>query len=149
MDLDAVCHALADTITAGVSREIRGYPYPKGNEELPCVIVQTADDYLDPYGSISGGDGGMSVANFVLVLMAPCRTTYEDGLRILNEMQSAGVGLPNSVIDAIEADRTLGGTVDDTLLGVSSGHSGIQPDTEGRPQAVLCRWPLTVWKQRS
>jgi len=143
LDLAAIREGLIGTIKAGVTRDLRGYPYPKGNEELPCFVVHTADEYVDWYGSIAGGDSALCVVNFVLEFMAPARTTFEDGLRVLDEMLSAGVDI------AIQADRSLQGTVDDALLGVSSGYSGINPDESGRPQAVLCRVPLTVWKQRS
>jgi hypothetical protein len=148
LDLIAIRVALAEQVQAGTSREINGYPYPKGNEELPCIVVHPADEYVDWYGSLGANDGALCVVNLVLELMAPCRVTYEDGLRVLDEMMSAGVGLPNSVIDAIEADRTLAGTVDDALLGVSSGHTGTRLE-DGRPTAVVCRMPLTVWQQRS
>ena len=143
LDLAAIREALVATIKDGVTREINCYPYPKGNELPPCIVVHTADEYVDWYGSIAGGDSALCVVNFVLEFMAPARTTFEDGLRVLDEMLSAGVDL------AIQADRTLQGTVDEALLGVSSGYSGINPDESGRPQAVLCRVPLTVWKQRS
>lgn len=143
LNLRAIREGLAATIRDGATRDIRCYPYPVSNAELPCVVVHTGDEYVDWYGSISGADGALCQVNLVLEFMAPARTTFEDGLRVLDEMLSAGVDY------AIQADRTLGGTVDDTLLGVSSGQSGIQPDVDGRPQAVLCRVPLTVWKQRS
>lgn len=143
LNLGAIREGLVATITAGATREIRGYPYPKGNEELPCFVVHPADEYVDWYGSMAAADGALCIVNFVLEFMAPARTTFEDGLRVLDEMLSAGVDY------AIQADRTLQGTADDALLGVSSGQSGIQPDADGRPQAVLCRVPLTVWKQRS
>lgn len=143
LNLAAIREGLVDTIKAGATRDLRGYPYPVGNEELPCFVVHPADEYVDWYGSLSAADGALCQVNFVLEFMAPARTTFEDGLRVLDEMLSAGVDY------AIQADRTLGGTVDDALLGVSSGQSGIQPDADGRPQAVLCRVPLTVWKQRS
>lgn len=142
LNLTAIRQGLANTITQGVPREMHGYPYPKGgNEELPCVIVHTADEYVDWYGSIAAADDGLCVLSFVLEFMASSRTTIEDGLRVLDEVVSAAV-------DAIESDRSLGGTVDDTLVGVSSGQSGIQLE-DGRPQAVRCSTPLTVWKQRS
>jgi hypothetical protein len=147
LDLAAIRDAIADTIVTGTSRAIHGYPYPKGDEELPCVIVHPANDtYVDWWGSI-GGDA-MCIINFVLELMAPCRVTFEDGLRVLDEMMSAGAGLPNSVVDAVEADRSFGGQADDSLLGVSFGHSRTVAD-EHRPEAVVCRVPLTVYKQRS
>jgi len=149
LDLSAIREGLATTVTVGVSREIRGYPYPKGNEELPCVVVhRVGDESVDWYGSLAAADG-LAIVNFVLEFMAPCRVSFEDGLRVLDEMLSAGAGLPNSVIDAIEADRTLQGTVEETLVGVASGESGTRPDESGRPQAVLSRVPLTVWLQRS
>jgi hypothetical protein len=140
LDLTAIRQGLADTVAGGTVREIQGYAYPKGDEQLPCVVVHTADEYFDPWGTIAA-DGGTAVINFVLEFMAPARTTFEDGLRILDEMMSSG-------FDAIQADRSLGGVVDETLLGVSSGQSGTRLE-DGRPTAVVCRWPLTVWKQRS
>ena len=143
LNLSAIREGIAKTIRDGATRELNAYPYPKGNDEPPCIIVHTADDYVDWYGSIAGGDGALCVVRFVLEFLAPARTTFEDGLRVLDEMLSAGVDL------AIQADRSLDGTVDDALIGVASGQSGIQPDETGRPQAVLCRVPLTVWKQRS
>jgi hypothetical protein len=147
LDLIGIRVAIAETVVAGTQRAIHGYAYPKGGvEELPAVVVHpAADGYVDPWGSL--GDGAMCIVNFVLELMAPCRVTFEDGLRVLDEMMSAGVGLPASVIDALEADRTLGGTVEDSLLGVSTGHTGMFM-VDGT-QAVICRWPLTVYKQRS
>ncbi len=144
LDLAAIREGICATIKAGLPRDVRAYPYPVGNPEIECVVVHPDTEYVDWYGSIAGGDGAMCVIRFVLEFMAPSRTTFEDGLRVLDEMLSAGVDL------AVQADRTLGGTVDDALLGVSSGQTGIQPDaTTGLPQAVLCRVPLTVWKQRS
>jgi hypothetical protein len=147
LDLIALRVAIADAVQAGTARPINGYPYPKGNEELPCVVVHAADNYVDWWGSLAAV-GGMCTVNLVLELMAPCRVTFEDGLRVLDEMMSAGAGLPNSVVDAVEADRSFGGQADDSLLGVSFGHSRTVAD-EHRPEAVVCRVPLTVYKQRS
>lgn len=150
LDLSAIRQGLVDTIKAGVTRDVRGYPYPLGNEELPCVVVNTGDDYITYNTTLGQASGGaMCDVNLELILMARCSVSLEDGQRVLDEMLSARASLPNSVIDAIEADRTLGGVVQECKLGAAGRYEGSRPDTEGRPQAVVVTVPVQIWMRRS
>jgi hypothetical protein len=146
LNLTSIREGIVATIQAGVGRPLNGYPYPVGNEQLPCVVVGTDREFVT-YDSTLGVEP-LCDATFVLVLMARVSVSLEDGQRVLDEMLSAGAGLPNSVIDAVTADRTLGGTVETCKLGTAGGY--VSPEMDGgRPEAVLTAVPLQIWMRRS
>lgn len=147
MDLVAIHEAIADQVVAGTGREVRGYPFQTGGSyELPCVVVCPGEDYID-YHADMGIECDM---NLIIEVRAPCRVAVEDGLRVLSELLSAHAGLPNSVIDAIESDLTLGGVVGQVVLGTVGQWGGFGATEEGGlPHGVMVTIPVQVWTSRS
>lgn len=147
LNLTAIREALAAQIVAGTDREVHAYPYPLGSPgEMPAVVIRSGEEYINYF--VTQGDAA-DVA-LILDIIAPCRVSIEDGLRVLDELLSVAAGLPNSVFDAIEADLSLGGVVDTCQVGGAGQHIGIgnvAPD--GRPDGVLVSVPLAVWVNRS
>lgn len=146
LDLTAIRTALADQISQGTGREVRGYPYPTGAPgELPCIIVRSGDEYANYHVDM----GYQCDVNLIVDVMAPCRVALEDGLRVLDELLSSAAGSPISVIDAIEADLTLGAVVEQVVVGVAGQQTGFGTVEEGRPQGVVASVPVQVWVART
>lgn len=147
LNLAAIRQALADQIVAGTDREVHAYPYPPGSPgEMPAVVIRAGEEYINYFVT----QGLEADVNLILDVIAPCRASVEDGLRVLDELLSADAGLPNSVFDAIEADPTLGAVVERCEIGGAGQHIGIGNVTaDGRPEGVMVSVPLTLWLARS
>lgn len=146
MDLVAIHEAIANQVVDHTARQVHGYPFQTGGSyELPCVVVCPGEEYIN-YHVDMGLEADM---NLLLEVRAPCRVAVEDGLRVLSELLSADAGLPNSVIDAIEADVTLGGLVSQVVLGVVGQWAGFGTAEEGLPQGVMVTVPVQIWTSRS
>lgn len=147
MDVVAIHEALSAQVVAGTGREVRGYPFQTGGSyELPCVVVCPGEDYID-YHADMGTECDM---NLILEVRVDSRTSIEEGLRKLSELLSADAGLPNSVIDAIESDVTLGGVVGQVVLGGVGQWGGFGATEEGGlPHGVMVTIPVQIWTSRS
>jgi len=146
LNLTVIREALAAQITAGTGREVRGYPYPTGSiNELPCVVVRCDDDYVNYHAT----QGEAADVGLVIDVMAACRASIEDGLRVLDELLSSAAGQPTSVIDAIEADDSLGGAVERVVVGTAGQQTGFGTVEDGRPIGVIASVPVEVWVNRS
>lgn len=149
LDLGAIREALASQIYQNTGREVHVYPYPTGGQlELPAVVIRSGEDYVDYHVTLGVGDNAADV-NLILDIMARCAVALEDGLIVLDELLSSAAGHPTSVIDAIEADESLGGVVENVSLGVAGQQEGFGTQEEGRPHGVLSSVPLAVWVNRS
>lgn len=116
LNLTAIREALADQIQAGISEEISCFPYntPKTGT---CIVIREPDQYVG-YHETFGANG---IADVQLIVDLVVSAMSEDAQRLLDEMRSSGLGMTNSVIDAIEADKTLNGTVSDCIVRSSTG----------------------------
>lgn len=147
LDLVAIHEKVAQAVVDGTARQVRGYPFQTGGAyELPCIVVTPGDEYINYHV-----DMGLECdVNLILEVRAPTRVSLEDGLRVLAELLSKGAGLPNSVIDAIDADPTLGGLVERIDFGVAGQWVGFGADSaEGPPTGVIVTLPVQIWTTQS
>jgi hypothetical protein len=146
LNLKAIREALAAQINANTGRELHAYAYPPGSPgEMPAVVVRAGEEYVNYYVD----QGAQTDVTFILDVIAPCRVSLEDGLRVLDELLSADAGEPNSVFDAIETDPTLGGAVVHCEVLTAGQHIGIGAVNDGRPEGVSAPLAVTVWVARS
>jgi hypothetical protein len=110
LNLGAIRAALAVQIKAHVSREVNVYDgYIPASPSPPAVLIGPSSDiYISYHESFS--QTGLALVNLRLTIAAPPGPDT-DGQKALDEFLSAGAGLPNSILDAIAADLTIGGTV--------------------------------------
>jgi hypothetical protein len=145
MNLTKIRTELAAQIAANTQRAVHAYPYPPGTPgELPAVVIRSGETYINYFVTL----GDEADVGLILDIMAPCRASLEDGLRVLDELLSSGVGLPASVFDAIEDDPTLGGLVERCEFGVAGQHVGVA-GADGLPESVYVSVPLAVWVNRT
>lgn len=103
----AVCDRL---IAAGINRS---YPSIRDNFEPPCIVViGSPDGYVTLDQAFRNGLVGVTVT---ILMLGPADTQrgQEQVMRWLS------VGDPESVIDALNADRTLGGIVTSLQYGAN------------------------------
>lgn len=114
VDLEAIHRALAAQIRANVAEDTNVYPFPMAGRMPPCITVYpAAGTYLDYWKTFGpNGDADMMVRLKVEVDAAEGESS---GIKMCRYL-GVGVGNTSSVIDAVMADRTLGGTVDSAVI---------------------------------
>lgn len=106
LTLRDIREALAQTITAGISRQTNVYPYGVGDPKFPAITIEPdSGDYVDYW--LTFGSAGLAAVRLVLVLEPGGNDPVSAGIA-LDDYLSAGTGNGSSVIDAVLADRTLG-----------------------------------------
>lgn len=101
---------------------LRVYRTVAGDLAPPAAVIAPADDFIDYHLAHAKGLVKLSWR----ILVATSKTLEPAGQDLLDDYLSAGTGQTRSIIDAIEADRTLSGTVDDTLVSVARSYGPIQ-----------------------
>jgi hypothetical protein len=113
--LRQIREAIADQLANGLDRETNTYPYALGADAMraPYVVVMPpGGDYIAYYATM--GDQGTTdlILNLHIVTASTdpmsCQIALDDYLSIGGDNQS-------SVVDAMNADRTLGGVVGDCV----------------------------------
>ena len=113
VDLTSIRLALAGRIDSGVSEDINVYEYEPPRVAFPCIIIRPASEYvtyhdtLDQYGPVCE-------IRFAVRLYWPQGSI--EGQRHLDGFCSSGTGQPNSIRDAISADRQLAQTVSAAIV---------------------------------
>jgi S-formylglutathione hydrolase FrmB len=121
LNLRAVMTALANQIDANTSRALACYDLqPATLPQFPCAIVRPADQFVAYHESF--GAAPLVDVQLEVVVMAQGTSDIDSQIAVL-DMLSAGAGMSNSIIDAISADRTLGGAVENTIVRTASGLS--------------------------
>lgn len=119
-DLAAIRTAL-ETRLATVSG-LRCYEYVPDKPEVPAAIVgPQPGEFVDFQRAFS--KGLVEVRLKVMVLVA--RPSERAAQVALDGYISAGTGKTSSVIDAIAGDRTLGGTVTDSVVTVATDYGSV------------------------
>lgn len=120
LDVEAIHVALADQIRAGIARgngansDITVKPYPFSAADLPRIEIHPGNPwvhYFDTFGS-----EGISDVNVVVVV----ELETANGATWLGQaagLVNAGTAETNSIVDAILADPTLGGEVQNCTVG--------------------------------
>ena len=125
LNLRAVMTALVNQIDINTARSLACYDLqPATTPQFPCVIVRPADQFVgyhETFGEV------LTDVQLELVVMASGTSDLDSQIAVL-DLMSAGTGMTSSVIDAIEADRTLGGAVLNTIVRTGSGLSRVTAD---------------------
>lgn len=93
---------------------------PASTPQFPCAIVRPADQFVAYHESF--GAAPLVDVQLEVLIMAQGTSDIDSQIAVL-DMLSAGAGKSNSIIDAISADRTLGGVVENTIVRTASGLS--------------------------
>lgn len=110
LDLQTIRGALATQLRAFVSSQVNVYDgYIPDSPTPPAIIVgPDPDTYITYHESFS--QTGLAAVHFRLTVITPPGPGV-DGQIALDSFLSAGTGTTNSVLDALDADRTFAGTV--------------------------------------
>ena len=113
-DLRAIHNGVADAIRGGVQRatglDVKAFPF--GSHDRPFIEIWPAPDYINYFLSMTSegrGDINLLVHGELAVGDA------ETGFRWMTDLMSSGTGFDSSVPDALRADKTLGGVVEDCV----------------------------------
>jgi hypothetical protein len=114
LDLVAIRRAVADQIQRSVGRTVNVYGgYVPDTLNLPAVVVYPDTEYVN-YEETFGSSGLAEVQLRLRVFIPPGPGV--DGQQVLDEFLSAGAGHPNSLLDAVNAGRTFGGVVANSVV---------------------------------
>lgn len=111
LNLEAIHRALAAQIRAGIARDTNVYPFPVEDPQYPCVSIYP--DSIDYFTSF--GPNGTADLNLRLKLEVSADSAESAAIKVCDYL-SVGTGNGSSIIDAVHADRTLGGIVDDCVV---------------------------------
>lgn len=140
LDLERVRRAVAETIKAGVDRAVNVYAYMPDAPAFPCAVVAPGDPYVTYHETF--GDRALAQLSFSIHIGATSRA--EDSLILIDDMLSSGAGKLSSVIDALEADPTLGAAVHScTVMSATILHPG-QPNA----QVFAATLAVTIYESR-
>lgn len=126
-NLKLIHEACATRLNAGIARDWNVAAFPYSGKPLPLIEVWPGSgDYIAYWGTF----GASGTADLVLdiriqVATGDAFTTFKQ----ITDMLSVGTGHTSSVIDALMADKTLGGTVE--TLRVLTGRWPVDDDNLG------------------
>ena len=121
LSLSAIRDALADQINDALqvsSRAANVYPYPPDSPELHAVLIRPragSGEYVQFHQSFSSnvqGDGAL--AGILLEIEVRAGGSDIDAARAMDDYLSTATDC--SIINAVEADRTLGGVIEDCWI---------------------------------
>lgn len=109
MDLQTIREAIATTVRTGVQRAVNCSAYDSGNPQFPYMIVRAGggEEYLRFHETWD--KAGVLSVRFTLEVGVAARNI--DAQVALDDMLSVGAGKVSSIVDALRADKTLGGAV--------------------------------------
>lgn len=109
--------ALANQIDAGTTRALACYELvPPNMPQFPCVIVRTGDPFVSYHETF--GASPLADVQLEVLVMAQGTSDIDSQIVLLELLGTASV---NSVPAAIEADKTLGGAVQNCIVRTASG----------------------------
>lgn len=142
LDLQAIHEAVADQIRENVARGLNVFPFMPDNPPYPFLAVVPSDPYVAYHETFASASTGAVCDVRVDLLIASSAATI-DAQIFIADLLSAGTGKTSSVVDAIEADRTLGGVVATCLIARAEGFEF--PEAGG----VRVRLPLQIAQRRT
>lgn len=101
---------------------LRVYRTVPGDVNPPAAMCVPAETFIDYHRAMAKG---LTETNW-RVLVATSRTVEAAGQDLLDDYLSAGTGQTRSLIDALEADKTLAGTVDDLHVSIGRSYGQMQ-----------------------
>ena len=116
VDLKAIHEALADQLEANLASDWNTAAFPFSGMEHPLVEVwpRVGNTGYIGYFVTYGANGKATIQLELRVFIA--NNTPEDAAERIWEALSVGTGHGDSIVDAVMQDRTLGGTVADTIV---------------------------------
>ena len=117
VDLTAIRIALANAVN--VVSGVRAYPTQPGpiatssSTETMVVVMPDEDTYVNYWEAFKGGAAEVRLRLVIICQMAD----FAAAQRRVDALMSAGTGTTRSLLDAVQTDRTLSGTVGDTHVG--------------------------------
>ena len=135
LDLRAICTALANQIDANTTRALACYELlPPNMPQFPCAIVRTGDPFVS-YRETFGNAAALADVQLEVLVMHQGNTDIDSQIVV---MDLVGTASANSVPNAIEADRTLGGAVGNCYVTRCSGISkAVAPDGSEAAMSVI------------
>lgn len=116
MDIGSIRDELK-TLLGNVSG-LRTYDTIPDVPNTPAAVVRPAEQFLDYHPSMGSKYATASFEVLILVQRASERAAQD----ALDGYLSSGTSETSSIIDAIEADATLNGAVDDTIVRAASDY---------------------------
>jgi hypothetical protein len=114
LDLSAIRAAIIATIKPVVDTKfVSLYPYFPNAPSLPCIGVRASSNYLTYHSTFDNGPGLGGQSLVYMELHVAESGDPEDAGAFVDSMLSTRSGA--SIIEALEADRSLGGVVDDCV----------------------------------
>lgn len=143
-DPRAIREALAQQIKDGVQREVNAYAYIPDSPAYPYVGIRSGTPYVTYHETMKSASVG-ALCDFQLVIEVAQNARTQDAQIFVDDLVAAGTGEMSSVVDAIEADRTLGGLVD-TCVCLACEQGPTTNEDDGTTTAVL---PVHIWLRRT
>ena len=131
-------------VAAGVSRKVAVYDYMSDANGLqyPCIVIKHMPGEIDYMVTL----GSAGVSKVTLGLEVRCAATDGRSAEMaLDLLLGAGVGVTNSVFNAMFADPTIGGNVSD---GTALTASAPAPFTDGTTTYWLSTFTLNVYARK-
>lgn len=129
IDLAAVAKGLSDQIAAEIST-LHCYWWPLPKYAFPAAIVApgVGDEFVTYHESF--GSNAVCQAHFTVTLQVSA-VSPESAVTTMYAFLSAGTGQTSSVFDAIESDRTFGGTVKSSWCELATAPAWVESPADG------------------
>lgn len=146
LDLVAIRTALAAQLGNVAGLEVyRNHPGIPVVPSAGAAVIVMPDQYYVSYAETFPGQIG-ALADVSLLLQVYAQSSDPvSGQDRIDELLSSGNGQSRSIIDAIEADRTLGGVVETTLVLTAQDPT---LDTTGPTPLFVVHLPVSVRARR-
>ena len=130
LDLAAIAKALADQIRNETGSALNCYWWPLPAYRLPAAIVDpgVGDQFVTYHESF--GSNAVCQVHFTVTVRVSA-VSPESAVETMYAFLSSGTGHTRSVFDAIEADRTLDGTVENSWCEAASPPSWVESTVKG------------------
>lgn len=130
LDIDAALTALVGKVQTALTgvRPVNAYEAdPGGGRSYPAVTAKPGEPFVDYHITM---DGAVIRALCVVMVRLEVRVAARpiDSYKAVYAFCSAGTGQTSSIVDAIEADVTLGGVVGDCVVQVA--HQPVEDDDD-------------------
>lgn len=155
MDISTVRGALAEWLTGYLdlsSVPVNGYGYPPDSPQLNALIVLPRVDpetggYVDYHRSFGSTTTDATGALCQVGLTVELRTGggQIDAPKAMDLLLSCGN--PESIVDALLSDPTLGGAIQTLALGACTAPAWFG-DVDGTRTWLSASLPLTIWTRR-
>lgn len=140
LSLQAIRVALATQISANVARQPSVFAYDPENRSGHNIVIKPAADYVAYFGTM----GPNGTADILLEIDIEVPGRLADSQIAMDDYLSAGTGNDSSVVDAIHANKTLGGLVDNCVCLTADG-----PDLTVDPLTARLHVQIIVHKQNA